>query len=113
MIQILIFLKWWENVSLYLFRIGWIDISNLLAKVPIVNNNIFVKILQLPHDDHNKLFNKDKLTAIGLIDPRNGVSNNNNNSNGHPKPPPKIPVQTTNTNNNINNQPSTPQPRRT
>lgn len=83
--------------------------------MPIVNNNIFVKILQLPHDDHNKLFNKEKLTAIGLIDPKNGVHNynNNNNNNGQPKPPPKIPVHTTNTNNNITTQPLTPQPRRT
>ena len=35
--------------SLHL-SIGWIDISNLLAKVPIINNTIFVKILTLPHD---------------------------------------------------------------
>ena len=78
--------------------------------MPIVNNNIFVKILQIPQDDHNKLFNKDKLTAIGLIDPKNGVNINNNNNinNGQPKPPPKIPAQTVNTNNNI-----TAQPRRT
>lgn len=38
--------------------IGWIDISNLLAKVPIINNSIFVKILKLPGDRENKLFNK-------------------------------------------------------
>lgn len=81
--------------------------------MPIVNNNIFVKILQLPHDDHNKLFNKEKLTAIGLIDPKNGLNTNNNNSNGQPKPAPKISVNTTNTNNNITTHPSTPQPRRT
>ena len=51
------------------FRIGWIDISNLLAKVPIINNAIFVKILKLKEHKHNKLFSVDKLKAVGLVDP--------------------------------------------
>ena len=50
-------------------RVGWIDISKLLAKVPIIGNSIYVKILVLPSDNDNKLFNKEKLKAIGLIEP--------------------------------------------
>jgi hypothetical protein len=34
----------------YFYRVGWIDISNLLSKVPLISGNIFVKILQLPGD---------------------------------------------------------------
>lgn len=50
-------------------RVGWIDISKLLAKVPIIGNSIYVKILVLPSDKENKLFSKDKLKAIGLLEP--------------------------------------------
>jgi hypothetical protein len=39
------------KIFIYVFlRIGWIDISNLLSKVPLISNNIFVKILVLPGD---------------------------------------------------------------
>lgn len=51
-------------------RVGWIDISNLLAKVPMIGNSIFVKILKIEDDRHNKLFCRDKLRAVGLIDPK-------------------------------------------
>jgi hypothetical protein len=51
----------------FIIRIGWIDISNLSAKIPMINNSIFIKILKLPGDKENKIFNKQKLAAIGLI----------------------------------------------
>lgn len=53
------FFRLTKKCTTYLiFRIGWIDISNLLAKVPIINGNIYVKILTIPSDKENKLFNK-------------------------------------------------------
>ena len=44
----------------------------------MIDNNVFVKILQIPGDEDNKLFNREKLKAIGLIDPK-GVSPVKNN----------------------------------
>lgn len=62
-----------------LFSTGWIDISNLLSKVPMIGNNIYVKILKIPSDNDNKLFTREKLTNIGIIDPfeqnKNGKKN--------------------------------------
>lgn len=37
--------------------IGWIDINNLMAKVPHVAGSIYVKILKVKSNVHNKLFN--------------------------------------------------------
>jgi hypothetical protein len=56
--------------------VGWIDISNLSAKVPLINNTIFVKILRIPDDQHNKLFNRQKLKAIGMFDSQHLHSSN-------------------------------------
>lgn len=35
----------------------------------MIGNAIYVKVLVLPSDKENKLFNKDKLKAIGLLEP--------------------------------------------
>lgn len=56
----------------------------------MVGNNVFVKVLELPSDGENKLFNKEKLKAIGLIDPRGST-------------PVKIQPQQQQSNNYINN----------
>ena len=44
----------------------------------MIDNNVFVKILQIPGDEENKLFNREKRKAIGLIDAK-GVSPVKNN----------------------------------
>jgi len=48
-------------------RIGWIDINNLMAKVPLVGESIYVKILKVKSNAHNKLFNINKLAKVGLF----------------------------------------------
>jgi hypothetical protein len=50
-----------------LLSIGWIDIHNLMAKVPMIAGSIYVKILKVKSNAHNKLFNVDKLAKVGLL----------------------------------------------
>jgi hypothetical protein len=83
---------------IHYYSTGWIDISNLSAKVPQINNSIFVKILKLPGDQSNKLFNKQKLTAIGLINtqshPQSHLQNHSSTNNIH-TPIKKVVIPTT------------------
>lgn len=37
-----------------------------MAKVPLVGGSIYVKILKVKSNAHNKMFNVDKLTKVGL-----------------------------------------------
>lgn len=37
-----------------------------MAKVPLVAGSIYVKILKVKSNAHNKMFNIDKLTKVGL-----------------------------------------------
>lgn len=46
------------DFGLLIFRVGWIDINNLVAKVPLVGGSIYVKILKVKSNNYNKLFNK-------------------------------------------------------
>lgn len=56
--------------------------------MPIVGGNIYVKVLRLPGDQENKLFNKEKLKAIGLLDPKgNSPFKAPSNTNIQTKPP--------------------------
>jgi hypothetical protein len=59
------------------------DFSNLSAKVPQINNSISVNILKLPGDQSNKLFNKQKLSAISLINTQNHPQNHSSITNIH------------------------------
>ena len=72
-----------------MFRVGWIDINNLMAKVPLVGGSVYVKILKVKSNGYNKLFNREKLAKVGIIGGRvNGVSNGNmNQSYSHNKIP--------------------------
>ena len=45
----------------------------------MINNSIFVKILKIKHHHYNKLFSKDKLKAVGLIDPAADIKAQNGN----------------------------------
>jgi hypothetical protein len=45
-------------------RMAWIDISNYNAKVPLVNNAVYIKILELPNEGLSKIYNKAKLQAV-------------------------------------------------
>jgi len=36
--------------------IGWLDISNLSARVPLYENQVHMKVLQLPHERGSKIF---------------------------------------------------------
>jgi hypothetical protein len=47
-------------------RAGWIDINNLTAKVPLVGSSVYVKILKVKSNAHNKMFNLEKLARVGL-----------------------------------------------
>ncbi len=38
------------NVLLFIGRTAWVDISNINAKVPIINNAVYMKLLILPDD---------------------------------------------------------------
>lgn len=51
------------------FRSGWIDINNLAAKVPLVAGSIYVKILKVKSNAHNKMFNLEKLAKVSLAIP--------------------------------------------
>jgi hypothetical protein len=63
-----------------MFRVGWIDINNLMAKVPLVGGSVYVKILKVKANGYNKLFNREKLAKVGIIGGGlNGVSNGNMN----------------------------------
>ena len=48
-------------------RTAWLDINNLGVKAPVVNNAIYVKILELKHNSQNKLFHADKLKKADII----------------------------------------------
>lgn len=40
-----------------MLRSGWIDINNLTAKVPLIAGSVYVKILKVKSNAHNKMFN--------------------------------------------------------
>ena len=48
-------------------RLSWIDVNNIAAKVPMINGAIYMKILRLKTNDHNKLFNIEKLKKEDII----------------------------------------------
>jgi len=54
------------TILLYNHSAGWIDINNLAAKVPLVGGSIYVKILKVKSNAHNKMFNIEKLAKVGL-----------------------------------------------
>lgn len=35
----------------------------------MIGTNIYVKILEIPEEKYNKIFTKEKLKSIGLLDP--------------------------------------------
>ena len=37
-------------------KLAWVDITNLNARAPVVSNQIFVKVLRLPHSGCSKVF---------------------------------------------------------
>ena len=39
----------------------------MAVKAPLINNAIYVKILELKHNSQNKLFNADKLKKADII----------------------------------------------
>ncbi|EAS00981.2 hypothetical protein TTHERM_00775920 (macronuclear) [Tetrahymena thermophila SB210] len=43
---------------------AWIDPQNLEARAPIINNAVYVKILQLTKDGDSKIYNKQKILKI-------------------------------------------------
>ena len=43
----------------------------------MINNSIFIKILKIKDHQYNKLFSKDKLKAVGLIDPKTDIKAQN------------------------------------
>ncbi|KAL4439384.1 hypothetical protein ABPG74_017047 [Tetrahymena malaccensis] len=43
---------------------AWIDPQNLEARAPIINNAVYVKILQLTKDGDSKIYNKQKIVKI-------------------------------------------------
>ena len=48
-------------------RLGWIDINNLGAKVPQVNDSIYIKILKTRDQNQSKLFHIEKLKKAEII----------------------------------------------
>lgn len=48
-------------------RVGWIDINNLMAKVPLVGGSIYVKVLKVKSNSLNRMFNIEKLAKVGIL----------------------------------------------
>ncbi len=59
-------------------RAGWIDINNLIAKVPLVAGSVYVKILKVKSNAYNKMFNLEKLARVGLGNPNGKLSESKN-----------------------------------
>lgn len=78
------------NHFLLLKSHGWLDISNFNAKVPLINNAVYMKILETPNQNCSRIYNQANL---GKVLPENKPQSGYQQSQGQKEEPVKPQTQ--------------------